>query len=35
MIFTPSDGDLDVVNSLGTVSLMFSESTSYLEPSVA
>jgi hypothetical protein len=35
MIFTPSDGDLDVVDSFETVSLMLSESISHLEPSVA
>jgi hypothetical protein len=35
MIFTPADGDLDVVDTFETVSLMLSESISHLESPVA
>ncbi len=35
MIFTPADGDLDVVDTFETVSSMLSESISHLESSVA
>jgi hypothetical protein len=35
MIFTPAEGDLDVLDSFETVSFMLSESISHLEAPVA